>query len=170
MKSFCYSLIVFILLFCSCKTQKSARLINNAMKERLGVLYESKKSLSDTSSVKRLFTDNLKLRFVGTIKITEYDSNTGKPIKETNAEGEFTQDSDKALAEEAQNGVTEALQDSLNLFREATKKVDSKEMQESQSDSNKFFIQLGKSIGIILGSALVIGIFGRYLLQKYKVN
>lgn len=136
----------------------------------MGVLYESKKSLSDTSSVKRLFTDNLKLRFVGTIKITEYDSNTGKPIKETNAEGEFTQDSDKALAEEAQNGVTEALQDSMNLFREATKKVDSEEMQESQSDSNKFFIQLGKSIGIILGSALVIGIFGRYLLQKYKVN
>lgn len=164
MKYFWYSLIVFLLLMCSCKSKKVATDINVVSKERIESLNTTKQSFVDTSWVQRIFTDNSKLRIVETIKITEYDKESGKPIKETEAKRETTQDSDKVVAEEAQNGVTEASQDSLNHVADVSNMVEAEVAEELIGGQESF----GKWFGIIFGC--VIGLLVIYLLVKLRVN
>lgn len=164
MKYFWYSLIVFLLLMCSCKSKKVATDINVVSKERIESLNTTKQSFVDTSWVQRIFTDNSKLRIVETIKITEYDKESGKPIKETEAKRETTQDSDKVVAEEAQNGVTEASQDSLNHVADVSNMVEAEVTEELIGGQESF----GKWFGIIFGC--VIGLLVIYLLVKLRVN
>ena len=149
---------------CSCKSKKVATDINVVSKERIESLNTTKQSFVDTSWVQRIFTDNSKLRIVETIKITEYDKESGKPIKETEAKRETTQDSDKVVAEEAQNGVTEASQDSLNHVADVSNMVEAEVTEELIGGQESF----GKWFGIIFGC--VIGLLVIYLLVKLRVN
>lgn len=164
MKWFWYSLIGFCLLMCSCRTQKSARLINEVSKENIQTKLSSFKALKDTFNVLKIEIDKSKLIITETIKITEYDKESGKPIKETHAKREIAQDSDKAVAEAEEKGVTEENDILLKHESDFSKTIDSEEKLESEGGQESF----GKWFGIV--SACFIGIFLVYLWKKFRVS
>ena len=164
MKWFWYSLIGFILLMCSCGTKKSARLINEVSKDYIQTEWIRFEALKDTFSGLKIELDKSKLKIIETIKITEYDAESGKPIKETHAKREITQDSDQAIAESEQERIELSLVDSLNHFRESTKKVESEATEESIGFQDSF----GKWFGIIFGCVVVLLVV--YLLRKLRIN
>ena len=170
MKWFWYSLVGFCVLMCGCKSKESAHLINEVSKEQMYGKIAHFQALTDTTSVLKIDIDKSKLKIIETIKITEYDAQSGKPIKETEAEREITQDSDKVSTEEENQTVTNCNGLNVEHSRESTKKIESEVKEESGSNLGRVWEQFGKSLGTIMGIALVIGIFGRYLLKKMRVS
>ena len=162
--SFWLSLIMFCLFMCSCKTQKSARLINEVSKENVQTEWNKFGILVDTTKTFRVDIDKSKLKIIETIKITEYDAESGKPIKETEAKMETTQDSDKVVTEEENQAVTNSNQLEVEHLRESTKKIDSEVKEESIGGQESF----GKWFGIVIG--VVVGILLLYLLRKFRVS
>ena len=164
MKWFWYSLIVFCLFLCSCKTQKSARLINEVSKENVQTEWNKFEILVDTTKTFRVGIDKSKLKIIETIKITEYDKESGKPIKETETEREITQDSNKVSAEEENQAVTECNQLEADHFADISKMIDSEIKEESIGGQEAF----GKWFGIVIG--VIVGLLLLYLMRKLRVN
>ena len=81
MKWFWYSLLVFCLLMCSCRTKKFGREVDFTTKEDIHTELSRFELFTDTSSVLKIEIDKSKLKIIETIKITEYDKESGKPIK-----------------------------------------------------------------------------------------
>jgi hypothetical protein len=121
-------------------------------------------SLTDTLRLHKIGIDKSKLKIIETIKITEYDKESGKPIKETHAEREIAQDSDKVVAEEGNASVTNSHGLEVEQSRESTETMDAKIEEESIGGQESF----GKYFGIALG--VVIGILLLYLLRKFRVS
>jgi tetrahydromethanopterin S-methyltransferase subunit G len=149
---------------CGCGTKKSARLIDEVTKENVQTKLTRFEVLKDTFSALKIELDKSKLKIIETIKITEYDAESGKPIKETHAKREIAQDSDQAIAESKQERIELSLVDSLNHFRESTKKVESEMTKESIGMQESF----GKWFGIVVGC--VVGLLVVYLLRKLRIN
>jgi hypothetical protein len=164
MKWFWYSLIGFCVLMCSCKTQKSARLINEVSKGSIQTEWSKFGILVDTTKTFRVGIDKSKLRIIETIKITEYDAESGKPIKETEAKRETTQDTDKVVSEEGKREVTEENDILLKQKNDFSKTLDSEEKLESIGGQESF----GKWFGI--GIACVFGFLIIYLMKKLRIN
>lgn len=164
MKWFWYSLIGFCVLMCSCKTKNVGCEVDFTTKENIKTNYTKYQALKDTSNVLRIEIDKSKLKIIETIKITEYDAESGKPIKETEAKRETIQDSDKVVAEEEEKGQSEVRNDSLNHTADVSKKVESEVNEESKGGQEAF----GKWFGIVIGIA--ISILFVYLLRKFRVN
>lgn len=164
MKSFCISMLVFILLMCSCKTKNVGCEVDFTTKENIKTNYTKYQALKDTSNVLRIEIDKSKLMIIETIKITEYDAESGKPIKETETKRETIQDSDKVVAEKEEKGQSEVRNDSLNHTADNSKKVESEVKEESKGGQESF----GKWFGIVIGIA--ISILFVYLLKKFRVN
>ena len=164
MKYFWYSLIIFCLLLCSCKTQKldSNVQVRNDVQSELSIMSESVK----IDTTKTIHSEQLNQRIVieEETTIIEYDKESGKPIKETTSKRKTTQDSEKVVAEEESKGVIIEQNDSLNHFRDLTQKVDADVKEESIGGQETF----GKYFGITLGC--VIGLLVIYLLSRCKVN
>ena len=155
---------------CSCKTQKSATDINVVSKENIQTEWRKFGILVDTTKTFRVDIDKSKLKIIETIKITEYDAQSGKPIKETEAKRETTQDSDKVTTEEENQAVTNSNQLEVEHLRESTKKIDSEVKEESQSGLGLFGEQFGKYLGIVMGIALLIGAIYLYLKKKFLLK
>ena len=164
MKSFWISLIVFCLLLCSCKTQK----IDSNVKERseiqseLSYLNESVK----IDTTKTVHSEQLNQRIIieEETTIIEYDKESGKPIKKTNAKRKTTQDSEKVVAEETKGGMSEGNKEKQDQSSSESKKVDSEVKEESIGGQESF----GKWLGIILGLGIIFGIV--YLCRKLRIN
>ena len=164
MKWFWYSLIGFCVLMCSCKTQKVASDINVVSKERIQTEWNMFEILVDTTKTFKVDIDKSKLKITETIKITEYDKESGKPIKETEAKRETTQDSDKVSIEEENQAVTNSNQLEVDHFADVSKMIDSEVKEESIGGQESF----GKWFGIVIG--VVVGILLLYLLRKFRVS
>jgi hypothetical protein len=149
---------------CSCKTQKSARLINEVSKENVKTELSKYQALTDTSRLHKIEIDKSKLKIIETIKITEYDKESGKPIKETEAKRETTQDTDKVVSEEGKREVTEENDILLKQENDFSKTLDSEEKLESIGGQESF----GKWFGI--GIACVFGFLIIYLMKKLRIN
>ena len=164
MKWFWYSLIGFCLLMCSCKTQKSARLINEVSKENVQTEWNKFGILVDTTKTFRVDIDKSKLKIIETITTKKYDKDTGAITEETKTEREITQDSDKVVAEEANQAVTDCNQLEVDHFADVSKKIDSEVKEESIGGQEAF----GKWFGIVIGVA--VGLLLLYLLKKMRVS
>jgi len=164
MKWFCYSLIGFCVLMCSCKTQKVVREIDFLNNDRTQTELSKYQVLKDTSNVLKIEIDKSKLTITERIKVTEYDAESGKPIKETETEREITQDSDKVSAEEENQSVTNRNGLEVDHFADVSKKIDSEIKEESIGGQESF----GKWFGIVIG--VVVGILLLYLLRKFRVS
>ena len=149
---------------CSCKTQKVASDINVVSKENVHTELSMYEVFVDTSRLHKIEIDKSKLKIIETIKITEYDKESGKPIKETETEREITQDSDKVSTEEASQAVTDCNQLEVDHFADVSKMIDSEVKEESIGGQESF----GKWFGIVIGC--VIGLLILYLLKKIRVN
>jgi tetrahydromethanopterin S-methyltransferase subunit G len=164
MKWFWYSLIGFCLLMCSCKTQKSARLVNEVSKENIQTEISKFGILIDTTKTFKVDIDKSKLKITETITTKKYDKDTGAITEETTTEREITQDSDKVSTEEENQEVTDCNQLEVKQFRDVTQKIDSEVKEESIGGQEAF----GKWFGIVIGC--VIGLLVIYLLSKLRVN
>lgn len=164
MKWFWYSLVGFCVLMCSCKTKKVAHENNFVSKEKSETNYTKYQALVDTSNVLKIGIDKSKLKIIETIKITEYDAESGKPIKETETKRETTQDSNKVVAEGETKGVKTHSEDSLNHIANTSKKIESETEEESIGGQESF----GKHFGIVIGLALSFLLV--YLLRKLRIN
>ena len=162
--SFWYSLIVFCLLMCSCKTQKSARLINEVFKENIQTEWSKFGILIDTTKTFRVDIDKSKLKFIETITTKKYDKDTGVITEETKTEREITQDSDKVVSEEENQAVTNSNQLEIEHNADISNMIDSEVTEESIGGQEAF----GKWFGIVIG--LVVGLLLLYLMRKLRVN
>ena len=138
--------------------------MNFVSKENVHTELSMFESLTDTSNVLKIEIDKSKLTITERIKVTEYDAESGKPIKETETEREITQDSDKVSTEEENQSVTNRNQLEVDHFADVSKKIDSEVTEESIGGQEAF----GKWFGIVLG--VVIGILLLYLLRKMRVS
>ena len=162
--SFWISLLVFCLLMCSCRTKKFGSEVDFTTKENIQTELSRFESITDTFNALKIETDKSKLKIIETIKITEYDAESGKPIKETEAKRETTQDTDKVSTEEASQAVTNSNQLEVEQFRESTKKIDSEVKEESIGGQEAF----GKWFGIVIGCVVGLFILIIYLWRKFK--
>ena len=164
MKWFWYSLIGFCLLMCGCRTHKmdSNVKVRDCIHSETSYFNESVKI--STQNHDYFANDTQRIVIEEDIIATEYDKETGKPTKETKTKRKTTQDSDKVVAEEATQAVTNSNQLEVEQFRDLTKKVDSEVTEESIGGQEAF----GKWFGIAIGCA--IGLLIVYLLDKFRVN
>ena len=162
--SFWISLIIFCLLMCSCKTQKSARLINEVSKENIQTEWNKFQELIDTSSALKIEIDKSKLKIIETITTKKYDKDTGAITEETKTEREITQDTDKVVAEEENQAVTNSNQLEVEHNADISNMIDSEVTEESIGGQEAF----GKWFGIVIG--VIVGILLLYLLRKFRVS
>ena len=164
MKWFWFSLIGFCILMCSCKTKKldSHVKVKSEVRSDLAILNESVKISTKNHAYFANEAQNIVIE--EDIVVTEYDKETGKAVKETKTTRKIAQDTDKVVAEEENQAVTNSNQLEVEHFREDTKKVDSEVKEESIGGQESF----GKWFGI--GIACVIGVFLIYLLKKLRIN
>lgn len=162
--SFWISLLVFCLLMCSCRTKKFGSEVDFTTKENIHTELSRFESLTDTSNVLKIEIDKSKLTITERIKVTEYDAESGKPIKETETEREITQDSDKVSAEEENQSVTNRNGLEVDHFADVSKKIDSEVTEESIGGQEAF----GKWFGIVIG--VIVGLLLLYLLKKMRVS
>ena len=149
---------------CSCRTKKFGSEVDFTTKENIHTELSRFESLTDTSNVLKIEIDKSKLTITERIKVTEYDAESGKPIKETETEREITQDSDKVSAEEENQSVTNRNGLEVDHFADVSKKIDSEVTEESIGGQEAF----GQWFGIVLGC--VFGLLLVYLLVKLRVN
>lgn len=148
---------------CSCKTQK----IESNVKERTDI--KSDLSLQNESveiSTKNhayFANDTQRIVIEEDIVVTEYDEKTGKPTKETKTKRKTTQDTDKVVAEEANQAVTNSNQLDVDHFADVSKKIDSEVTEESIGGQEAF----GKWFGIVSG--VIVGLLLLYLMRKLRV-
>ena len=158
---------LFMLVMCSCGSSKVSS--NLATSERNLTSFESNLNsyLLDTTRILRVIFDNSKFKFIETINIKEYDAESGKPVKETKAKREVVQDTDKVLAEEKEQSVTDCNQMEVDHFIDASKKVESEVTEETEDYSVAFWREIGRYIGIIIAFVLAFKIFWRPLKEKF---
>lgn len=96
--------------------------------------------------------------------VTEYDKESGKPIKKTETKRKITQDTNKATTEEETKGIAEVVNDSTHHIADISKKIDSSVEEESTGGQESF----GKWLGIIIGLGIVLG--ASYLLCIFARN
>lgn len=156
MKWFWYSLIGFCLLMCSCKSKKSACLINEVSNENVNTEWIRYQALKDSSWIHKFEIDKSKLKIVETLTIIEYDKESGKPVKETNAKRETSQDTDKVASEEGKNRVESHSQDSLNHFADVSKMVESETKTETKDSTESFWKWLGIMLGLLIGVTIFV--------------
>lgn len=164
MKYFWYSLIVFCILMCSCKTQKLDSNVQVRGGVRSELSYLNNTLIADTVKTKHTEqVSNIKI-LKETITHTIYDTDKNVVKEATTTERTFVEDSQTDVTKEEVKGVNIHSQDSLNHFREATQKIDADSKEESIGGQEQF----GKYFGITLGC--VIGLLLIYLLVKLRVN
>lgn len=167
MKWFWYSLFVFILFMCSCKSKKVAAQTDFEINGTQETEWVSFSALTDTFCRLRIKVDKSKLRVIETLTIVEYDKESGKPTKETNAKREIAQDTDKVASEEEQKGSEAHQGDSLNHIREVTQKMESETETVTECNGLSSF---GKWLGIVIGLAIVSFIAYSYIKRKLRIN
>ena len=149
---------------CSCKTQKIASLVNEVSKENIQTEWSKFGILIDTTKTFRVDIDKSKLKFIETITTKKYDKDTGVITEETKTEREITQDSDKVVAEDENQAVTNSNQLEVDHFADVSKKIDSEVKEESIGGQESF----GKWFGIVFG--VIVGLLLLYLMRKLRIN
>jgi tetrahydromethanopterin S-methyltransferase subunit G len=134
------------------------------MKENVHTELSKSEVFVDTSRLHKIEIDKSKLTITERIKVTEYDAESGKPIKETETEREIIQDTDKVSTEEKNQAVTDCYQLDVDHSADVSKKIDSEVKEESIGGQESF----GKWFGIVFG--VIVGILLLYLLKKMRVS
>lgn len=166
MKWFWYSLIGFALFMCSCKSKKVATdthektIVNSELSEYHNVATIDTTRLLHIEDLKQIIT------IEEDVIVTEYDKESGKPIKETKTKRKVVQDTNKATTEEEIKGIAEVVNDSTHHIADVSKMVDSESKEESTGGQESF----GKWLGIVTGLGIVLGaiVLILYISKKSK--
>ena len=149
---------------CSCKTQKIESNVKEIADIKSGLSLQNESVKISTKNHAYFANEVQNIVIEEDIVVTEYDKETGKAVKETKTKRKTTQDSDKVVAKEEDQSVTEYNDLEVNHFRESTKKVDSEVKEELIGGQEAFGKYLGITIGIAISFLLL------YLLRKFRVN
>lgn len=159
MRSFWLSLLLFVLLLCSCKTKEVAREIdsNERFTSEISALNEQAKQ--DTTKTKKVEQTEEFTRIIERETITEYDTEKQTPSKVTEKEKVIEQGVKTKTDETENRGITEAKKDSTNHIVDKHEMVETKEEVKEESVTSGMFDNLGKWLGIgivaLIGIALV---------------
>ena len=153
---------------CSCKSTKMATdthektIVNSELSAYHNVATIDTTRLLHIEDVKQIIT------IEEDVIVTEYDKESGKPIKETKTKRKVIQDTNKATAEEEIKGIAEVVNDSTHHIADVSKKIDSSVEEESTGGQESF----GKWLGIIIGLGIVLGaiILFVYLRKKLRIS
>lgn len=163
MKWFWYSLIGFCILMCSCRTKKLDSNVRKRNDVRSDLSYLNESVKIDTSRTAYFANGTQNIVIEEDIIATEYDKESGKPVKETKTKRKVVQDSDKVVSTEEVKGTSEVNNDSLKHFRDVTKKMDS----ESESlTENHGLASVWDKFGEVMGIGTLVVI--AYLCWKLK--
>ena len=156
MRSFWLSLLLFVLLLCSCKTKGIVREVdsNERFTSEISALNEQAKQ--DTTKTKKVEQTEEFTRIIERETITEYDTEKQTPSKVTEKEKVIEQGVKTKTDETENRGITEEKKDSTNHVIDTNKNVETKEEVKEESVGNIFFVTLGKCLGI--GLVVLIGI------------
>lgn len=170
MKWFWYSLLGFILLMCSCGTKKSAHLVYEESKEKVRTELFRFEALKDTFSLLKIDIDYSKLKIIEAITHIKYDKDTGAVTEKTTTEREITQDSDKVVAKEKNQAVTNRNALEVDHIVDKHEMVESEVKEESEDASVAFWREIGRWIGIVIAFILAFKIFWPSLKKKFETR
>ena len=156
------------LLLCSCKSKKvvtdyhEKTIVNSELSAYHNVATIDTTRLLYNEDVKQIIT------IEEDVIVTEYDKESGKPIKKTETKRKVVQDTNKVVTEEERKGVKSHSEDSLNHIADVSKKVDTSVEEESTGSQESF----GKWLGIVIGLGIVLGavVLILYLSKKLRVS
>lgn len=100
-----------------------------------------------------------------TIKVTEYDAESGKPIKETETKRKTVQDTEKVLTKKESKGESVTVNDSL---KHDVNIINDEDNETETVTENNLLESFGKWFGIIIGLAIVGYVL--YLCIKKKIE
>lgn len=156
MKSSWLSLLIFVLMLCSCKTKEVAREINSNERFTSEISALNEQTKVDTAKTKKVEKTEEYTRIIERETITEYDTEKQTPSKVTEKEKIFEQ-GNKSQTDEAENrGITEVSKDSTNHIEDKHEMVETKEDVKEESVMSGMFDNLVKWLGI--GIVVLIGI------------
>lgn len=155
MKSFFISLFVFVLLMCSCRSKGVVTGYSNRLQVDSETAYLNEIAKIDTTKTDYSEQLSENKRIIETIIITEYDEESGKPIKETKAKREIKQDSDKVIKAAEDVGIKETVKDSLNHISDVCKKVESEIKEDSKGGQYAFGKWIAIGIVCLIGGIIV---------------
>lgn len=156
MRSFWLSLLIFIVLMCSCKTKEVAREVSNYEQITSDFTSESAVIKQDTTKIKKVEQTEEFTRIIERETITEYDTEKQTPSKVTTKEKIFEQSKESKTDESENRGITEVSKDSTNHIVDKHEMVETKEDVKEESVMSGMFDNLGKWLGI--GIVVLIGI------------
>ena len=114
MRSFWLSLLLFLLLLCSCKTKDVARDTSNYEQITSDFTSESVVIKQDTTQIKKVEQTEEFTRIIERETITEYDTEKQTPSKVTTKEKIFEQSKESNTQESENRGITEVDNDSIH--------------------------------------------------------
>lgn len=156
MRSFLLSLLMFILLLCSCKTKDVSRDIESNERFISDISALNEQAKVDTTKTKKVEQTEEFTRIIERETITEYDTEKQTPSKVTE-KTKVTEQGKQTQTDESENrGITEEKNNSTNHIIDADKKVETKEEVKEESAGSSFLPALAKWLGI--GIAALIGI------------
>lgn len=159
MRSFWLSLLLFVLLLCSCKTKEVTREINSNERFTSEISALNEQAKQDTTKTKKVEQTEEFTRIIERETITEYDTEKQTPSKVTEKEKVIEQGVKTKTDETENRGITEAKKDSTNHVIDTNKMVETKEEVKEESVTSGMFDNLGKWLGIgivaLIGIALV---------------
>ena len=153
MKSFWLSLLLFVLLMCSCKTKEVAREIDSSERFTSEISALNEQTKVDTTNIKKVEQTEGFTRIIERETITEYDTEKQTPSKVTEKEKVIEQGIKTKTDETEKRGIIEGKKDSTHLFSDGTKMIETKEEVKEESATSSFWKELGKWCGI--GAILV---------------
>ena len=151
---------------CSCKSSKvdSSVHVRDEVQSETSYMNESIKVDTTKATYTEQITENKVIK--EKLTITEYDAESGKPIKKTEAEREIIQDSDKVVAEDKNQSVTERNGLKVDHIEEKLEMVDTEVEEEKTGGQESFW----KYLGIIVGISIVILVSFLFLKNKSRIS
>ena len=161
MKWFWYSLIVFCIMMCSCKSKILVSDVQVRSEERSKLSYFNQSEKIDTTNTtySKQLEENRVIK--ETIIVTEYDKNTGVITKKTETEREIRQGVQTNVQQEQRKRISNVSADSLNFFKSLSTNIESEVKEEVKDSSKSFWKLLGIAVGISVASTVLIMIINR---------
>lgn len=154
--SFFLSLLLFILLLCSCKTKESVSEISSNERFTSEISALNERTKADTTKTKIIEQTEEFTRIIERETTTEYDTEKQTPSKVTEKEKVIEQGKQTKTDKTENRGITEEKKDSTNHIADMHEMVETKEEVKEESVAKGMFDNLGKWLGI--GTVVLIGI------------
>lgn len=170
MRSFYISLLLFVLLLCSCKTKEITRETNTHERYRSDISSLNEQAKVDTTKTKIIEQTEEFTRIIETETITEYDTEKQTPSKVTEKKKVTESGKQTKTDKSEERGLTEVKKDSTNHIVDKHEMVETKEEVKEGSVFSGMFDNIGKWLGIGIVVAIVLAMIWRKLKKAISLQ